>query len=338
MTKRNGWISLLSSGKMLFLGVLMLCIGLILGGSVWVWQGFQPVSSDSEKKIAVVIETGSNASQIAQNLFEKKLIRSPLHFRVFVKQQQLASQLQNGTFTLSPAMSLTEIALRLTKGSDSERVTLKEGWRAAEMGEYLATILPNFQIDSPEYKTECLAYEGYLFPETYFVPREYTTTQMCKLLRQQYGEVVTMKMREDMHQADFKEEQIITLASIVEREAKEPEDMKVVAGILRNRLAIGMPLQVDATLQYIKGYDSNRKTWWAPPLASDKTLESPYNTYQNSGLPPAPISNPGKEAILAATYPTDSENLYYISSQDGSTMYFAQTYEQHQLNIEKYLR
>ncbi len=326
------------STKMLLLGILLFAIFALTASGFWVWQGFQPVSPESEAKIAVIIEPGSTAQDIAQKLTEKKLIRSSWHFRVLVRQQQLSTQLQNGTFTLSPGMNLSQIAQRLTQGSDSEKVTLKEGWRATEMGEYLAEILPNFIVDSPEFKSECLNYEGYLFPETYFVPREYTTTQMCKLLRKQYGDVVTMEMREDMHQAGYSEEEIITLASIIEREAKDPEDMKVVAGILHNRLEIGMPLQVDATLQYIKAYDANRKTWWSPPLASDKQLDSPFNTYLHNGLPPAPICNPGKHAINAATYPTESEYLYYISSADGSKMLFAKTYEEHQQNIEQYLR
>jgi UPF0755 protein len=147
-----------------------------------------------------------------------------------------------------------------------------------------------------------------------------------------------MKMREGMHSDGRKEEDVMILASIVAREAKKPEDMKKVAGVLWNRLELGMPLQVDATLQYAKGYDEEKKTWWSTPLSQDKNIVSPYNTYKNAGLPPGPISNPGLDAIQAATYPTPSDNLYYISNTAGTQMYFAQTYEEHQQNIAKYLQ
>ena len=324
--------------KSIFSLFLLLLGAISLASGIWYWQGFQPVDKLTTNKIAVFIEPGSTAQKIATKLEASGVIRSALHFRILVKQQQLGAELQNGTFTLSPAMNLQEITQRLTKGSDSQKVTLKEGWRVAEMGEYLADLLPQFSVDSPEFKTECLDYEGYLFPETYFVPQESTVTQMCKLLRKQYGEVVTMQMREDMHNDGFTEEEIITLASIIQREAKSPEDMKTVSGVLRNRLRLGMPLQVDATLQYIKGYDNNRKTWWSPPIATDKQLNSPYNTYLNAELPPGPICNPGENAIMAATYPTDSEYLYYISNSDGSQMHYSVTYDEHLQNIDRYLR
>lgn len=318
--------------------ILVLLVGIGGGLTWWLWQGFQPVQPGNATTQEIVIPKGSSVKAISQQLQQAGLIRSPLHFQLVVRQKGLANKIQAGSFTLSSSSSTSEIAQQLTEGTNDVWITIKEGWRVGEIGEYLATQLPNFDTTSQDFKTECLAYEGFLFPETYLVPKEYDAAATCQLLRRQYGEVVTMDMREDIHQAGFTEEDIITLASIIEREAKLPADMKVVAGILRNRLELGMPLQVDATLQYIKGYDATQQTWWPPALAADKQLDSPYNTYQNAGLPPGPIANPGKNAIMAAIYPTDSDYLYYISNSEGTQMHYSRTYEEHQQNIERYLR
>lgn len=307
-------------------------------GAYWLWQGFQPAQPGSKADIEVIIPKGSSVKAISEQLAEAGVIKSPLHWQIVVKQKGIANQIQAGTFTLSPGSTAAEIADQLTQGTNDLWVTIKEGWRATEIGAYLADNLPGFSAEGEVFNTECLGYEGYLYPETYLVPREYDTKQMCQLMRRQYGEVLTMERREAIHQAGFTEEEIITLASIIEREAKRPADMKVVSGILQNRLEMGMPLQVDATLQYIKGYDQANQTWWPTALSADKELASPYNTYANPGLPPGPICNPGENAILAAMEPTPSDYLYYISNSAGTQMHYAETYEEHQENINLYLR
>lgn len=322
-----------------FLSAAVLILGSFVGLTALLgWWMLQPLNPYRTEKEIVVIPKGSSIKSISRTLEEKGFIRSRYAFQFAVWKQGIAKKIQAGSFELSPSMGAFTLAQELTKGTDDVWVTLKEGLRAEEIGQELAKVLPGFSLEDEAFKKECAAYEGYLFPETYLVPNGYDTAQACKLLRRQYGEKVTMKMREDMHNANRTEEEVMTLASIVAREAKTPEDMKKVAGVLWNRLEIGMPLQVDATLQYIKGYDPEKKTWWPTPLAADKQLESPYNTYKNPGLPPGPISNPGLDAVMAATYPADHEYLYYISDLSGATMYFATTYEEHQAYIEKYLR
>lgn len=301
----------------------------------WMLQPVNPYNTETE---TVIIPKGSSVKKISRILEEKGYVRSQYAFQFAVWKQNLAGKIQAGSFKLSPSMSAFTLAKELTQGSNDLWITIQEGLRAEEIGERFAEVLPNFDTTSQAFTDECTAYEGFLFPETYLVPTEYNETQVCRMLRAQYGQKVTMKMREDMHAAGRTEEHIMTLASIIEREAQKPEDMKRVAGVLWNRLKINMPLQVDATLQYAKGYDEEKETWWAPPLAADKELASPYNTYKNAGLPPGPISNPGLDAIQAATYPTPSENLFYISDSAGTHMYFAETYEEHQQNIAKYLR
>ncbi len=325
--------------KLAFLLATGLIVGSFVGLTVLLgWWMLQPLNPYRSEKEIVVIPKGSSIKSISRTLEEKGYIRSRYAFQFAVWQKKIAKNIQAGSFQLAPSMSTYEIADALTKGTNDVWVTLKEGWRAEEIGQELAKVLPAFSLEGEAFKKECAAYEGYLFPETYLIPNGYDTAQACKLLRQQYGEKMTMKMRDDLHAAGRSEEQVMTLASIIAREAKKPEDMKKVAGVLYNRLEIDMPLQVDATLQYVKGYDPQKKTWWPTPLAADKQLESPYNTYKNAGLPPGPIANPGLDAIMAAVYPAQHDYLYYISDSSGAQMYFAKTYEEHQAYIEQHLR
>ena len=132
-------------------------------------------------------------------------------------------------------------------------------------------------------------------------------------------------------------EEVVILASLIQREASTLEQMKMVSGILLNRLEIGQALQVDATLQYLAGQNQTTGKWWISPSPALKQSDSPFNTYLNPGLPPSPICNPGLDALTAAVYPTKSNNLYYLHDDSGR-MYYSQTYDEHLRNIERYLR
>lgn len=323
--------------KFIWLAVLGTLITVGLVAIVWFMVNLQPVSSQAEK-VKFVVKPGSASREIANQLYQEKLIKSPYVFLFLVWKNNLSQQLQAGSFTLSPSMSPQDIALNLTKGTEDVWVTIKEGWRATQIGEYLAGILPSFDPSSEEFKVECLDYEGYLFPETYLVPTQYSTTQMCRLMRQQFEEVITDEWQQAINNSPYSLDEIVTLASIIQREAKSLEDMKIVAGILYNRLDLNMALQVDATLQYIQGSNQGADNWWPTPQAIDKQLDSPYNTYTNPGLPPGPISNPGSNALEAAIYPTPNDNLYYISDSQGENMHFSKTYPEHLENINLYLR
>lgn len=319
-------------------GIVVSVLSFVILTGILGWWFTQPVKPYDKETVQFVVPQGSSVQAIGRLLEEKSLIRSRYVFQAAVMYKGLAKKMQAGAFMLSPSQDVFSLSQTLTSGTNDIWVTIKEGLRAEEIGEVLAKNLPEFDRGGEDYQKECLAYEGYLFPETYLIPVTYDTKQACKLLRGQYGDKVTMKMRETMHSSGKTEEQIVTMASIVAREAKTASDMKKVAGVLWNRIEIGMPLQVDATLQYAKGYDKVNNTWWSTPLSADKEIPSGYNTYKNTGLPPGPISNPGLDAIEAATSPTPSDDLYYISNSNGSQMYFAKDYQQHLKNIETHLR
>ena len=320
--------------------LLSVCLTLGALGILGTWWLFQPVDTNNSAPQTFVIPAGASVTKIANSLKDARLIRSSELFRIYVWKTGMKNRIQAGTFTLTPNQSLTEIALALTKGTSDVWITITEGLRGEEIGEQLEQALPNFDTKSPEFQTACMANEGRLFPETYLVPKQYNTTQVCQLLRREF-ETQLATLQPDVDQQEkakgLSEFDFVTIASLVEREAKTQTDRKKVAGVLFNRLEIGMALQIDATLQYAKGYDAKNKTWWSPPASIDKNIVSPYNTYKNVGLPPTPISNPSLDSLAAVAKPTPSDYLYYLTAPDGTT-YFAETYEEHQINIAKYLR
>jgi UPF0755 protein len=157
------------------------------------------------------------------------------------------------------------------------------------------------------------------------------------LLENTFERKVETGLKEELVDSGKSLKDIITMASLIQREARGAEQMKLVSGVLWNRVDINMALNVDATLQYIKGYDNVQNTWWAPPLAVDKERTSLYNTYKHPGLPPGPITNPGLDAIKAAASPTETAYMYYLHDPTGK-IHFGKTLDEHNVNVQKYLR
>lgn len=305
---------------------------LLLAGGLYVWykEATSPVSK-SREQIIFVVKKGEGVRSIADRLKNEGLIRSPLGFFVAVRMARLATKIQAGDFRLSPSMSALEVAEGLTHGTIDSWVTLPEGWRN---GEVAMRLFQDLGLPKVDFLT--IAKEGYVFPDTYLVPKEASVESVIAIFNKNFTSKVTEDFASEINSSKYTLDQILTLASIVEREARFSEDRPKVASVLLNRLELGMPLQADATLQYIKGYDENTGKWWSPTLSSDKDLDSPYNTYKNVGLPPGPIANPGLSAIKAVLNPAETDYLYYVSEADGTT-HFAQIYDEHLQNIQKYL-
>jgi len=327
-------------GRLLTL-VVVLAIAAVLGGMGTVLWAMQPASQEQVESETFVIPRGQAISVIANRLADEGFIKHPLAFRVYVKVANLESQIQAGSFSLSPSWKLADIAVNLTQGTEDTWIVLPEGWRAEEIAAALESQeeLIGFDGDSFMSLVEAEDSEGQLFPDTYLIPKTYTAEQVHTLLTttfdRQYQQLVDDINSPILENYSFDE--IVTMASLVQREAREYDQMQMVAGILWNRIEIGMLLQVDATMQYAKGYDATLDEWWSTPLAADKEIDSPFNTYQNAGLPPAPIANPGIEALRATLLPTETDNLFYLHARDGS-IYFAETNEGHVRNIDRYLR
>lgn len=317
--------------RLIFL--FFLAVVVAWGGWFWWRYSIAPVDPKDTTPVIFVVTRGEGGKEIAADLARQNLIHSPTGFYLLLKLLGIERELQSGDFRLNKSMDARSIALELTHGILDAWVTTLEGWRSEEIATQLAK-----DLDIPEDQFLQYTEEGYMFPDTYLVPRDATGAAVAKMFLDNFNVKVTAAMREDAKITGLTFTQTITLASIVEREGKTDTDRPVIAGILLNRTKLGMPLQADATLQYALGYQPFEKTWWKKELSlDDKKVNSLYNTYTTVGLPPAPISNPGLASIKAAIYPADTDYLYYLHDKTGAAHY-AKTVEDHNANIAKYLQ
>lgn len=296
-----------------------------------------PANPSSTTETLFVIKKGESTTSIAGRLEETGLIKNALVFKILVKLKNLGNKIQAGDFRLNPSMTTEEVAHGLTRGSIDIWVTLLEGWRREEMADALASTLgQDGSFDKQEFLNLTKNKEGFLFPETYLIPRNADAAMVVSILENTFEKQVSSQIKPETIASGRSLEDVIIMASILEREARGSA-RPIVAGILWKRLENDWPLQADATLQYVKGYDTRQKTWWPTPLGVDKELNSPYNTYKNLGLPPAPIASPSLDSIRAAANPTHSEYWFYITDLDGR-MHYSVTLDEHNANVNKYLR
>ena len=302
----------------------------IVGGIIWWKMGTMPANSKDTTPQIFVIEQGEGMRSISSELKNKGLIRDPIVFFLLTKKEGLDTKVQAGTFRLNPSMSAYDIAQSLTHGTLDIWITIPEGKRSLEIAEILEQNIPTYE-DS--WKEELVSNEGYLFPDTYLIPRDGDIAQIVTLMRNNFD----AKFAALENTSNRTPNEIVTIASLVEREAKHEEDRPLVASVIINRLSIGMALNIDATIQYALGYQQNEKSWWKRSLTfDDLKINSPYNTYTNPGLPPTPIANPGIAAIEAVINPAETDYLYYLSDSNVINHY-SETLEQHNQNKDRYI-
>ncbi|MFZ2252911.1 MAG: endolytic transglycosylase MltG [Minisyncoccia bacterium] len=280
-----------------------------------------PIATD------ITVSEGMNHTDIAELLEEKSVVRSALYLNFVLSEAFTNDFVQAGTYRFDTPLTTHEVAEILTKGTHTTpllKITFPEGFSVKDMTEYLPASFSN--IDTAYSNT----LEGYLFPDTYFISSDLSFESLIELMQTTFDKKME-SIAPQLKESTFTEEEVVTLASIVEREAKDAASKKMVAGILENRLSIDMPLQVDAAFMYLLHKKSNELT------QDDLKIDSPYNTYIHTGLPPTPIANPGMESIRAVLEPTPSKYLYYLTGEDG-TFYYAETFEEHKANKERYLR
>lgn len=300
------------------------------GVSVWFIQAISPVAKKSTATKMFLILPNSKIRTIAQKLYSENLIRSPLAFLIIIKLNKLENKIQAGDFKLSPSMSTEQIAKYLTVGTLDIWVTIPEGKRAEQVAQILKEKMPNSQDATTKLRQE----EGYLFPDTYLFPKDADINQIINIMTTNFKRKIELLPKIPANQDELKK--IVIVASLIEREARHLKDQPLVASVIYNRLKIGMPLQIDATVQYALGYQKDTKNWWKRNLTlDDLKINSPYNTYQNTGLPPGPIASPGLNALKAASQPAVSSYLYYVSDKYGNNHY-ATTAKEHEANIKKY--
>lgn len=306
------------------------------GGLMWGYQSAKPVSSDTSTK-DFLITKGSGASQIGNKLANEGLIKSPVAFKLYVQATGKQSKIQAGEYRLSPSFSLFKIVDELVKGPVEIWVTIPEGLRREEIAQRFSLSFARDGNFYSEFLEASKGKEGFLFPDTYLFSKTASASAIVKRMEQVFDQRVDGKMKQDIEAGEFSLNQIITMASIIERETKTFEERPVVAGILYKRLKAGWPLQADATLQYAIANSKFPKNWWEPLTKDDIALNSPYNTYKFKGLPPGPIANPGLSSIKAGVYPQKSEFWFYLHDSKGQ-VHYAKDIKEHNENIRTYIK
>jgi UPF0755 protein len=292
------------------------------------------------------IEFGETPPTIASRLESIGIIPNAQPFITYLKYSGLDTTLQAGDYILSPAVTPVDLAHILQDATPSEvTLSILSGWRLEEIAATLPT--SGLEITSDEFLEAASApgqhillplefpeessLEGFLYPSSYRLPRQTTAEELISFLLQAFNSALTPEILDGLHTQGLDVYQAVTLASIVEREAIVAEEMPVIASVFLNRLAIGMALEADSTVQYARGFNQEQKTWWTNPLSSrDLQFDSPYNTYIYPGLPPGPIANPSSRALRAVAFPAQSPYYYFRAACDGSGKHtFSETFDEH---------
>lgn len=274
----------------------------------------------------IEVAEGLPQNDITEMLEERGIVRSSLYLYLYLRQRYPEEFIKAGSYRFTEPLTTREVAEALVNGTHRTpllRLTLAEGFRTDDLVSLLPPILNITTTPSLG------QYEGYLFPDTYFISEDMTLDAIITLLRDTYEEKIA-PLRPAIGASGFTEAEVIILASLIEREAKDLESKRIVSGILQNRLEMDMPLQVDAVFDYILGKTSAELT------EEDLAIDSPYNTYRYTGLPPHPIANPGLESIQAVLEPTETDYIYYLTGADGR-FHYARTFEEHIANKRRFL-
>lgn len=277
----------------------------------------------------VTIAQGASTPLVAQELAAARVIRHPSLLRLVLRLSGKSASVRAGAYRFDVPQSLFTVAARLSAGAygfPPVRLTFPEGTTVREAAAQVASAFPG--ISAETFLKEAKPYEGYLFPDTYFFPGSADATSIVALMRSNFNTKIAPLLSEARAPNTLSD--TVILASLIEKEARTSASKRIVAGIISNRLKLGMPLQVDAVFGYIFGRDT-----YSPSLA-DLAVDSPYNTYTHKGLPPGPIDNPGLDSLEAAAHPTQTDYLYYLTGKDG-LMHYAVTHVGHQANRKKYL-
>jgi UPF0755 protein len=299
---------------------------ILVGGYALV---FAPPSNFPSGDI-VVIGRGASVSEISKQLSDAGIIKYPTVLTLVLRISEASSSVKSGVYLFKFPENTFAVARRLSTGEyglPPVRVTFPEGVTVLDISKKISEALP--LILAKDIIALGKSQGGYLFPDTYLFTLDATAESVVKTMRANF-DVKIGPLSEDIKASGHSISDIVTMASLIEKEVRTNENKKIVAGILWNRLKLGMPLQVDAVF----GYIFNRDTY--SPSFEDLKVDSPYNTYIHTGLPPSPINNPGLESIQAVINPTKTDYLYYLTGSDDK-MHYAVTYAGHQANQRKYL-
>jgi len=296
---------------------------------VWFYKNSE-APAGSKHLSYFIVSKGESAGEVGSKLESAGLIKSALAFKIYLHATGQTGKLEPGEFKLTPSFTLFQTVTTFFKGPVEIWVTIPEGLRREEIATKFAAALDKDSSFTTDFMQASKGEEGYLFPDTYLFPMDASASAIVQKMTDTFtAKTAGFKVQG----SDLTFSQAVIVASLLERETKTDAERPTVAGIIIKRLDIGMPLQVDASVQYAVG---TSKDWWPILSLADLKVNSPYNTYKFAGLPPAPIASPGLSTLKAAFNPVQSDYLYYIHDSTGQ-IHYATTLAEHNANIAKYI-
>jgi UPF0755 protein len=331
----------------------ILILAIILAVGLWYWHNLNSSGYSNAATLPFIVSQGETIRQVAEKLQKEKFIKSAFYFKYIIWRGHLT--VKAGEYSISPSFSAKEIAKILTSGEAlSQEISIRiiEGWNNKDIGAYLdkeniviskdflalaKTPLkewrfrfarPDFLNDAPQ----AAGLEGYLFPDTYRIYQDATAEDIFFKMLDNFNKKLTPEMRQEIKRQKKTIYEIVTMASVIEKEVRTSEDMKIVSGIFWDRIKHGQALESCATLAYVLGVNKTQYTY------EDTKINSPYNTYKYRGLPPGPIANPGLNAVKAAIYPENTEYNYFLSDPATGKTVYGKTLDEHNYNKAKFLK
>ncbi|PIR03272.1 MAG: hypothetical protein COV60_01210 [Candidatus Magasanikbacteria bacterium CG11_big_fil_rev_8_21_14_0_20_43_7] len=338
--------------------ILRLMIILLLFGGVIVYRSVYVVTGDLKTSGVVTIGQGMSVRGIGEMLIKEGILHSNTFFVHYLSFRHLDTAIQHGEMILDPPYTIASVARQITTRqiSKEREITILPGWDIADIGAYLeaqgiTTLSSWFSVvGSPtvrdvnraydvrsvppfEHTPQDVSLEGYLRPDTYRIFQSASTEQIVDKLVHARADQFSKDMLRDIEAQGRMVHEMLTMASIIEKEVRTPADRRLVSDIFWRRVEAGMGLQADSTIHYLAGNSGSVFTTQA-----QRTIDSPWNTYKYAGLPPGPISNPSLDAIMAAIYPEQNEYWYFLTTLDTGEVKYGRTLDEHNENVAKYLR
>lgn len=333
--------------KIIIMFTILIAVVLIGIGTLFYY--FQRLNTVNKENSYLIINSESSLEDISKQLQGKSIIKSKDTFLLYTKLNRFSNNIKGGNFIVKPNTSYKELSLKLQSSqSDFTVVTIPEGFSFYQIAErlekntsikkedFLGVRVSNLTTNSLVLNKTNIYYglEGFLYPDTYYVPNGATEKEIANLMFDRFNSVFSDKYVYRAKELGLDINDVITIASLIEKEAANDSERSKIAGVIYNRIEKGIPLQIDASVIYAitKGESKMKKV-----LYDNLKVQDPYNTYVNKGLPPGPIASPGKPSIEAALYPEEHDYLYYVVNGSGGHV-FSKTYEEHLNNVKKYIK
>jgi len=327
---------------------ILILIGILIVASILFVPSYLSTSTN-QNTVEITVPPGSSLNSVSNTLFDKGVIKSKTWFRYKAKAADVDRKIKPGAYSIPSNSTLDDIFTLLEKGIPDEPIilTIPEGFtlyqiaeKVEDLGfgtkdEFIQATEQYFDNGNYEFNTKDLYFnlEGYLYPDTYHFTEKQTVDDIVYRLAQTMDNIFTDEYKARADELDLSIHQVLTVASLIEREAINDEERATISGVIYNRLQKGMLLQIDASVIYGtgKGKEHNSDIY-----QSDLDKVAPFNTYKVLGIPPGPIASPGKASIHAALYPETHQLLYYVLSENEDKHVFSKTFSQHQINVNKY--